>query len=189
MFCLIGGLETEVEELRYIIKLHGKKYPEMQAEDLIKLIYQGEFGAEADISDPDKTLKEISALMDRSRECPGEELVTDIGGGFVRLSLYRAKTSGLTPEAVNAAHILSLAHVHGDKKRLEEKLSRAAELICEDNPFSFTPEEFKSRVSDYLKQGGGAVEHSPAYRERYGAEYAVVARWLTQEWCAAETDL
>ncbi len=64
MFCLIGGLETEVEELRYIIKLHGKKYPEMQAEDLIKLIYQGEFGAEADISDPDKTLKEISALMD-----------------------------------------------------------------------------------------------------------------------------
>lgn len=178
-----------MEELRYIIKLHGKKYPEMQAEDLIKLIYQGEFGAEADISDPDKTLKEISALMDRSWECPGEELVTDIGGGFVRLSLYRAKTSGLTPEAVNAAHILSLAHVHGDKKRLEEKLSRAAELICEDNPFSFTLEEFKSRVSDYLKQGGGAVEHSPAYRERYGAEYAVVARWLTQEWCAAETDL
>ena len=179
-------VEIKVEELQEIIRLHGTLYPYMEPEDLIKLIYQGEFGAEEDVSDPDKTLDKIRARMENAVEYPGEQLVTDIGGGFVRLSLQKARRAGLTPEAVNAAHIFSVAHAKGDRSRFEEKLRLASGIIDGEKLFSFTGGEFKDRCAGYRKDGGGVICHSDVYMEKYGDGYAVVAKWLTQEWCKGE---
>ena len=50
---------NQEHELRNIIFAHLRKYPEMQVADLMKLLYQNEFGAEHMVTDEAESYRKI----------------------------------------------------------------------------------------------------------------------------------
>ena len=82
-----------------VLKMHILKYPKMQPADLVKLAYQSAFGPGHLIKDVARAeyyfFSELEAVNGE-----GDELYTEIGGGFVRVSLFALKQSPSLAKAV-----------------------------------------------------------------------------------------
>ena len=65
-----------------------EKYPQMKAQDIIKLIYQNEFGGGHMIDDPETSLKR---LKDEAKQLKNNSFIEeDIGNDLVRVYLGNA---------------------------------------------------------------------------------------------------
>ena len=79
---------TMTDEIKGILLEHFNKYPEMQVQDMIKLIYQNEFAGGHLIDDEQESLKRLQAEMENLENSGLNEekpLFEDIGNGLVRL--------------------------------------------------------------------------------------------------------
>ena len=71
-----------------LVKTQLEKYPQMKAQDIIKLIYQNEFGGGHMIDDPETSLKR---LKDEAKQLKNNSFIEeDIGNDLVRVYLGNA---------------------------------------------------------------------------------------------------
>ena len=161
------------QELLRILDLHVQKYPQMTPRDLIKLIYQSEFGGGHLLSDFDRC---STRIQEEYKATPQQNvpLYEDIGFGFVRLQLQGLDASGLTVEEAAKIFYNSASVSYGSEESFMQKLSILPSLI--DSRFSFTREELQSFLSEYISSGCGMLSHSALYRERYSPAYRVIYR-------------
>ena len=170
--------ETEV----YLtVKEHLAMYPLMQPQDVIKLLYQRNYGPEHMIQNPQQTLnalKEEAQAVTLSSQAP---LFTPIGNAFVRLNLNRA-LHDYTVEQVNDMFVRSAGVIHGsmsdflkDIKLLQRNFDG---LTCD-----FSLDDFNEYLSWYRAQAYPSVAHTPIYRQTYDPHYRVVFNnlWNTLE--------
>ena len=72
-----------MEELKDILIAHAKRYPLMQPRDVVKLIYQNEFGGGHLIRDEQACLNYLRREYDSITKKPNALLYEEIGNGIV----------------------------------------------------------------------------------------------------------
>ena len=152
-----------------IINEHMEKYPLMTVRDLLKLVYQHEFGCAHAIRDPAHAR---AWLMEEYRSVNQKEapLYEDIGGGFARVYLDALDNNGVSPETVLDCFVKS-AEPAGDMSEFISIIRELPELpACARFPLS----ETKAYIEEYINAGCPAVHHSEAYNEAYHPAYRVV---------------
>lgn len=164
-----------MNELTAILTAHAAKYPNMQPQDAVKLLYQNEFGPGHLVSD------HAAALDYLRRECstvtpdPTAPLIEDIGNGLVRVMLAALNDEEYSPEMLND-HFVRSAGLHmGTLAGFLQKLDVLRALTVQ-GLFSFRAEELDAYLTDYMAMGCPAVSHSPVYRDAYHPAYRVVRR-------------
>lgn len=160
------------KELKRVVDFHVHKYSDMTPQDLVKLIFQGEFGGGHLLTDYDRCLAWIEREYQNTAQQPDVELYEDIGFGFARLQLSALDRAGITPRQAANLFFTSASVLCGDQDRYLKKLGLLPSLI--DDRFSFGTEEMTAFIADYLRAGGGMISHSEPYREKYRPAYRVI---------------
>ena len=166
------------DEARYFILQHLTRYPLMEPGDVVKLLYQNEFGGGHLISD---SARSLAYLQQEWESLPAElaaredtPLLEDIGGGLCRLHLAPAKAGGLyTPEQINEWFVRSAADHRGSMERFLATLNWLEENAAAF-PFHFEGEELQTYLAAYREAGCPMVSHSDTYRRAYHPAYRVV---------------
>lgn len=170
----------EKENLEAILLRNHTKYPRMQVQDVVKLLYQSEFGGGHMITDSEKSLERIRAEAIENAGIYGEERqkiinckpYEFIGNGICRMYLS-ALNEGLRPETLNRMFVWTAEHKKGSAERFEQKL----ELLldgCQNGELLWPEQEVCTYLAAYKKQGYPAVSHSDIYREAYHPSYRIV---------------
>lgn len=144
-------------------------YPHLQFQDLVKLIYQNEFGPGHLVPSEADSLNRLQA------ECASlngkETRFEDIGNGLCRLHLAEDLDIELT--TLNRMFVHTANTVTGTMQSFQDKLSVLL-ACCQKNLLPFTEAEAEAWLSKYRDQGYPLVSHSAAYRAAYSPAYRVV---------------
>lgn len=154
-----------------IIKVHLRRYPEMEPTDVIKLLYQRAFGGGHLVTDPDAALARLTAEHAALPSTPPAVRTESLGGGIVRL--YLAGIPAASLPTVNRLFVMGAAGHREDPDGFHRDLDAvAAEAARGEMPFSAA--EWERALADYRAAGCPAVSHSPAYRAAYTPAYRVL---------------
>lgn len=164
---------TEREELRGVLAEHAARYPLMQPQDAVKLIYQNEFGPGHLVADQSQGFAFFQ--KEQAGAPSGAPLFEPIGGGLCRIYLGPAAASGLAAETVYRMFLHCAGIPRGSKEGLEQKL-----LWGMPPEMPFSREALENYLKSYRGEGYPMVRHSEIYRERYRPAYRLV-----EEQCAA----
>jgi hypothetical protein len=177
---------AQESDMPQVLELHVARYPEMQVEDLYKLLHQAAMGSEHAISSREAArqwlIREVEALGDPPAQIADEPLIEPIspGGRLVRVHLRPYLREGKDMDQLLEAFVRTAEESSGDTATLDEYCQGAVDLAREgDLPFS--PSELEARFAELKRQGYPAVHHSKTYREAYWPAYRVVLRELLSD--------
>ena len=164
-------------EILEVLKAHAKRYPLMQPEDAVKLIYQNEFGGGHLISDPEKSLEWIRREYAATERDPKMPLIEDLGNDIVRLHFQSLDTETLSLETINELFVRSAELHTGSMEQFAHKLTLLEERFT-DIGFSFDGMALDDDLERYRAAGCAMVSHSEMFRDTYKPSYRVVMRSL-----------
>ena len=159
--------------MKEILLAHLERYPLMQPQDVVKLLFQSEFGPGHMIKDKNMCLERLKEEYNSISTNPEMPLAEDIGNGFIRINLAALDTESLSLELLSEMFIDSANVKSGTKESFLEKLDLLKELYS-DLPFTFTYCELLSYLDEYIAAGCPVVSHSETYRNAYNPAYRVV---------------
>lgn len=145
-------------------------YPHLQFQDLVKLIYQNEFGPGHLVRSEADSLKRLQTEC-ASLEGRDAKKFEDIGNGLCRLHLAEDIDIDLT--TLNHMFVHTANTVIGTGQRFQEKLKVLLDC-CHKKLLPFTETEAEEWLGKYREQGFPLVSHSAAYRAAYSPAYRVV---------------
>lgn len=160
-----------------IIKAHVKKYPQMQPQDAVKLIYQSELGVGHLIKSADMFYERLISEFTSLDNIPSESFVEDIGGGYVRVDLNRLDTERLSLDSLSELCLRSAEECVGTLSAFTEKLDLLSESFRELS-FEFSERELFDFITAYKNIGMPPISHSDTYRALYKPAYRVVSKNL-----------
>ncbi|MBQ7064095.1 MAG: hypothetical protein IJM90_04310 [Firmicutes bacterium] len=151
------------EKLTWILEQHRKRYPQMQWQDTVKLIYQHVMGAGHMIDSPSIALQhlqqEMAGLPVKS-VFPDKKDYEPIGNERVRLYLSTVRRMGYSPDLINRLFVDGA----GAPTAADHNVLR--ELIADLPP--------QPEIAAYLASGCPPVHHSDQYRLAYRPAYRVI---------------
>lgn len=160
-----------MENLTKILKDHITRYPKMQPQDAVKLLFQNEFGSAHMISDENESylrLKKEAESVELSNES-----IEDIGNGISRLYLCYVKKEKLPLDIVNKMFIRTAKEHVGSKESFYEKLDLLKDL-CDKGQTPFAKIEFLNYIQAYQEKGCPIVSHSEVYKQEYAPAYRLI---------------
>lgn len=163
-----------------ILLEHFARYPQMGAQDAVKLLYQSEFAGGHLIDDPSASLLWLEE-EDQRIEAKDTPLFTPIGGRLYRLDLGAAKAKGLSPHTINRCFVYTANRHIGSMENFRDKLNQLSSL-CAQGALPITHHELEQYLASYTASGCPAVSHSAAYRELYSPHYRVVDKAFKEYW-------
>ena len=163
-----------------LLQWHTAKYPEMEVEDVYKLLHQSVAGPAHAIEDPDMARR----WLDREWNGLGAPLETEEmfeplseDGQLVRVNLRPWRAAGRAPEAVLEAFVRTAETLAPDGRRTRTRLDAIS--ACSDRlaPGSKIPAaEIQAFFTDRERDGYPAIHHSDGYSSEYRPAYRVVLR-------------
>ena len=156
---------------KHLVK-HYTSYPNLQAEDVFKYIFQSAFGCEHLVSSYDVALAYMQreyAMLSRKEE----PRIDPLDGEYSRVYLSHLN-NGLTPETFATLFCLSAKVEEDGKDALMQKVQVANELV-ENGILPLDRDEFEQKLAAWKKLGYPAVHHSNVFRETYHPAYRVLA--------------
>lgn len=166
------------KEIIEMLIIHQKRFPLMQPQDVVKLLYQNEFGGGHLISDANRSLMYLTKEYD-SIQLFEEENYLPIGNGLIRLNLRGFKGS---PVELNQLFVESANQVKGNLDEFLKKLNAVKQWILDDNIFSFSCEAFLEYLEKYVASGCPMVSHSEIFRNLYQPAYRVILKELYEKY-------
>lgn len=164
--------ETEV-----IVMEHAARYPSMQPQDVVKLLYQNEFGAGHFVTDGDKSRERIIDEFEAAGHDRDLPLFERIGNEYVRCHIDSRYMREEDITCLNRAFLLSAHRTSGNMASFQKKLS-ALYTLAEEGVFCFGRKDLESYLRPYESDGFPAVSHSSTYREAYHPSYRVIGERL-----------
>lgn len=162
--------------LRSLLIKHHEKYPEMQIVDVLKLLYQSEFGCGHMISDGahsyDRIFEEAASLPVKALE---GDAVEPIGDGLVRLYLRILNQDKLSYDTLNRLFMLTANQPRGSIEGFKKK-TLILEKLCKDRILPYDMLELSRICKDHLDSGYPIIRHSQVYRSAYAPSYRVVEK-------------
>jgi len=171
-----------------IIKLHLAKYPDMEIGDMVKLIYQSEFGGGHLIEIPLLSYEQILAEMESLPDLRGN-ICEDISERISRIYLSPLRPAfaenQLSAKIINALFTESAGFIKGSTESYFEKLDILLNMIeqkelsssgLHEESRSWTGNYSFSRkyVESHKSAGCPMLRHSESYREKYKPAYRIV---------------
>ena len=169
--------------LEDILLQHFERYPQMEPQDAVKLIYQQEFGPEHAVKDAKKALIMLKQEMDALTPKPGEPLYESIGNGLCRLNLRPCKAKGIPLEDILRLFAETANVTQGDKKKFITGI-HVLQKLAEEDETPFEPVLLDIFLAKYPKSCP-AVHHSDAYRLAYQPAYRVVSQRKLKDYLKA----
>jgi hypothetical protein len=121
---------------------HAEKYPFSRARDMVKMLYQAQFGGGHMIPDQEKSLHR---LRDEMATAQGGELFEDIGGGMCRMMLAPLRGTGMSAETANAMFVQGANSVKGSMGSFLQSLS-ALEKAAREGKMPFPDAELTQYI-------------------------------------------
>lgn len=154
-----------------ILRFHLDRYPEMQIQDVYKLLHQAALGSEHAVSKPELARNWLTRELAEMGEGPAEPLIDPIspGGGIVRIHLRSFVAAGYDSDLLLDAFIRTANEYQGEAYLLERYWQAAVEIAT--FPKLKMNKFFHSMQAKYYP----AVHHSSKYENLYRPAYRVVA--------------
>ena len=164
-------------ELREVLLPHQQRYPMLQTQDLVKLVFQNEFAGGHMIADPESILRRLreecwSLADDRGVEEPSDVSVS-IGNGLCRLQLAAAVGTGIQLSTINEFFVNTARMRRGDLASLEQRLE-VLRACCQTGQLPHSAADLEAFLSAYRARGYPALSHSAVYRDHYRPAYRVI---------------
>lgn len=161
--------------MREILLAHAARYPAMEPQDCVKLLYQSEFGGGHLIDDRASAGCYLLREYARTIQRPDAVLAEAIGGGLCRVYLAALDARGIAPRTLLDWFCDSAAAVRGDRAAFLQKLELLRSLTAE-GAFGFGSAALEAYLAPYIAAGCPSLRHSEAYRQAYCPAYRVVRR-------------
>lgn len=179
-----AGCDEESADLwAPVVRWHAVRYPDLEAEDLYKLLHQAVAGPAHSIEDPEMARRWLDQEWDVLGDpLEAEEMFEPLSsdGRLVRVNLRPWRAAGHTPEAVLSAFVRTAGALPPDTERIRielDAISECSERISEDLGLSaLSAQAIRSFFDDHARDGYPAIHHSEEYSRKYRPAYRVVLR-------------
>ncbi len=162
-----------MDDIKKIIIKNYEKYPELQIQDILKLIYQNEFGCGHLVADPQTSFERLTAEWNSVEGSEDEDLFEPIGNGFSRMNIAAAKSAKMPIELFHKLFIQSATKQTGTVAGFIAKTEIVKEL-CSLGKLPFEVSEVDTFVSKWELDNHPLFSHSVNYRKHYHPAYRVV---------------
>lgn len=162
-----------MNEIEKILLEHADRYPLMQAQDYVKLLYQMHMGPGHFVRNPEDAVNRLRA--ERKEGETGVRL-EPIGNGLARCYLSGGE-GHLSDDAIADAFVVTANTFMMQPEALRASLDILADLSAGGK----LPCEVGSYKENYVASGMPMVSHSDVYREAYRPAYRVVYEDLIKE--------
>ncbi len=168
-----------------LIKIHLMHYPDMQADDIYKMVYQGVMGPGHLGTDFRKISNYLNREMSQIAAVSQIKLIENISpdSSYIRINLKRFKYDGLSSEKLAAIIIKSARNSPENPELFIEIWTRIAKRV-ENGKLSIDQGAF-SKFNQYIIENNyPVIHHSKDYIEKYSPSYRVVSRkvWESEKW-------
>jgi len=175
-----GCTEEILSRIAPVVSWHAARYPNLEVEDVYKLLHQSVAGPAHAIEDPDMARQWLDREWDGlggpfEEEEMFEPLSSD--GRLVRVNLRPWRAAGRSPELVLSAFVRTAGTLPPDNARIRVELDAVS--ACSDRIASgirVSATEVQSFFSDRARDGYPAIHHSEEYSRTYRPAYRVVLR-------------
>lgn len=148
-----------------------KKHPSMMPCDVVKMCYQGAYGAEHLLADTDGAFAYLQKEYESVSPCRGD-LYEQISDKVCRINLAPWKERGLPAEWLFRMFKASCRTEEKGTEVFDRYLQAAGELVALGEA-GFTKEDWDRYLKEYKKIGMPAVHHSEEYRRREKPAYRI----------------
>ena len=166
-------LDKLAESVEDILLEHYQKYPQMELNDFIKLIYQNSFGPRH-MHNPTKDAV-LKYLDEEIKVVTNEtEIIEDIGNGYVRVYLSKeTNIEKLSNDFLNS--MIEDTYTETNIRVFYRKLNILIKLIKKGS-IKLPKKESINLVNEYLSNGINPVRHTKIYNELYKPHYRVIRK-------------
>lgn len=153
-----------------LVKEHLIRYPSMKPQDIIKLIYQNEFGGGHMIDSFDNSR---ARLQDECKTLNSQAPLTSevIGDNLIRV--YLGKLDPIEILTLNQIFVASSKQSHGNLVSFIKKLEMVKEAMFQGE-IDYDSQQFEAELKGYEKMNFPPVSHADSYRQEYDPHYRVV---------------
>ena len=152
-----------------VLAWHRRHYPLMNAEDVVKLYFQGALGCGHLLADEAQVTARIVQEEQSLLADAAQPLTEELPGPYVRLYLARAMADGISP--VWIARLMALSAAPASTR---EEVMRALSSL--DETSSGCDAEALSAAASKLSDDRWLPSHSASYRNAYAPAYRVISR-------------
>ena len=166
-------LDKLAEGIEDILLEHYQKYPQMELNDFIKLIYQNSFGPRH-MHNPSK--EDVLKYLDEEIKVVTNEteIIEDIGNGYVRVYLSKeTNIEKLSNYFLNS--MIEDTYTETNIRVFYRKLNILIKLIKKGS-IKLPKKESINLVNEYLSNGINPVRHTKIYNELYKPHYRVIRK-------------
>jgi uridine kinase len=159
--------------------IHFENYPQMQIQDMVKLIYQNEFAGGHMIKNEKDSLKhlceEFSMVCNNQAksEAESKNLFEGIGNGLLRINLGALCNLNINLTTINKFFCNTANSIKGNLKSFENKLEIFKEY-CRNGVLPYSLEEVYNYIYNYKRKGYLPLSHSEIFNELYKPSYRVI---------------
>lgn len=167
--------ETTKERLHHILADQIARYPQMEIQDLYKLLFQAVMGSEHAISILDAARSWLKRELENLPEGPDEPAIDVIApdSNIVRVNLRPFIQSGGDPSSLLDAFVRTANEYRGTTERLRLYWS-FAERMAEDGQLPFERTDMRAFFKLVEEDEFPAVHHSTRYENAYHPAYRVI---------------
>lgn len=151
----------EKDMLKRLVAEEKKRYPETRVRDLIKCLYQAEFGCGHMVRETEEGL---TYLLSELRTAPETAEPVEEIGAYCRVHLGGLTQTGLSPEELYRLFVRSASVVKGSMRDFREDLEELRLLYPGAS----------DEIDRYIASGCPATHHSEEFRAAYHPAYRVV---------------
>lgn len=167
-----------LNDLKYIIETNVARYPKMQPQDVVKLVYQHVYGNGHMVSDWQTSMEfmkkeyEMIRFSHQNEDLSKVVFAEDIGNWYSRVNLLGIKDE----EQLMTLNDVFIASAKLGGGNVEYFLSRLYFLreLASYGLFDFSEEDMEIYLEEYEKMGYPSVHHSMKYKEFYDPAYRVI---------------
>lgn len=172
----ISGCSKRVDPYQEVVKAQFQRYPQMQVQDLYKLVYQAAMGNIHLGIEPSVLKNYLIGEMEKIEASDNEPLVEEIAGdGMVRVNLRPFKANDGDPIKLFEAMMQTADSFHPRKEKLNEYWKAIGEM-ADDRSLPFSRSQLDSFFVTMQEQDFPAVHHSEAYSQAYQPAYRVILK-------------
>jgi len=165
---------------------HLKRYPQMQADDIYKLLYQAANGPLHYGVQYERILNYLNyetSLLENEKEYH-YELIEPIGDTFVRVHLRPYYAAGGSVESLAKSFLLSMK-MKPDTTKFLTNWNKALKLSGSGNFANISHEDFIHLDSLAREHSYPAVHHSDIYKQMYHPHYRVLTKEIADSLLAS----
>lgn len=168
---------TREADLQAMMSSHFLRYPDMELQDMIKLLYQENYGGGHLIKNRSYALKRLIEEMDRIKTQEGHMLEA-LGENICRLDLHAVKGK-LRPETINGLFV-DTANTHIGTDSDFEAAIRVLEQMILDGSLPYDLNQLQRIMADLRDKNYPPMHHSHVYNKTYQPAYRLISKELTR---------